>query len=114
MKCDYFCKTMLAIIATLLAALAFRPFFSPSPVAAQSEEAGWLFFEPGVTTIRSPDNRTQVLGKVAVDLRNGNVWGFPTLQNDPYPRDVTQTKPPVSNPLYLGRYNLQSVRTKGE
>lgn len=112
MKCDRFCKTMLVVIAALLAAIAFRPFFAPPAASAQSAERAWLAFEPGVTTIRTPDNRTQVWGKVAVDLRNGNIWGFPTLQNDPYPRDPTQTEPPVSHPLYLGRYDLQPVHAK--
>ena len=112
MKHDHFERMMLIIIAALLAAIAFRPLFSPPPVSAQTEEAAWLYFEPGVTTIRTPDNRTQVWGKVAIDLRNGNAWGFPTQQNDVYPRDPTQTAPVVSQPLYLGRYNLQPLRNR--
>jgi hypothetical protein len=112
MRCDSLTKILLLMIAALLAAIAFRPLLYPPPAAAQAPEPSWLYFEPGVTTIRTPDNRTQVWGKIAVDLRNGNVWGFPTLQNDPYPRDPTQTEPPVSHPLYLGRYNLQPLRSK--
>jgi hypothetical protein len=112
MPCDSFIKTVLLIIALLLAAITFRSFLNPPPAAAQAPEPSWLYFEPGVTNIRTPDNRTQVWGKIAVDLRNGNIWGFPTLQNDPYPRDPIQTEPPVSNPVYLGRYNLQPLRGK--
>jgi hypothetical protein len=39
--------------------------------------------------LRAPDNGRQVLGKVVVDLRNSNIWGFPTLTQEPYSIDAT-------------------------
>jgi hypothetical protein len=39
------------------------------------------------------------------------VWGFPTLENVPYPVDRTATNPPVSEPLYLGRFDLAKMKS---
>ena len=36
-----------------------------------------------------PGASLQVLGKVVVDMKTGDVWGFPTLGADPYPIDIT-------------------------
>ena len=36
--------------------------------------------------LRAPNNGRQVLGKVMVDTRNGNIWGFPTLTQEPFHR----------------------------
>jgi len=36
--------------------------------------------------LRAPNNGRQVLGKVMVDPRNGNIWGFPTLTQEPFHR----------------------------
>ncbi|MBV8834774.1 MAG: hypothetical protein JO108_36740 [Acidobacteriaceae bacterium] len=65
-----------------------------------------IYVEPGVTMLRAPDGRRQVLGKVAIDLRNGNVWGLPTTVEQPYPVDVTKSQPPTSTPFRLGRFDL--------
>src|SRR5438309_843918 len=89
---------LLLLNAVLLLAVAFRPLLSPHAVAAQSASPG-LFFEPGVFTLRAPDASRQVLGKVAVDLGSGTVWGFPTLTQDPYPANPLEQKPQVSHPF---------------
>jgi hypothetical protein len=39
-----------------------------------------------------------------IDMRTGDVWGFPTLVQSPYPvsANAGNTKPPKSEPIYLG------------
>jgi hypothetical protein len=46
---------------------------------------------------------------VVVDLRNGNIWGFPTLQPDPYPAAGAITTPPTSRPFLLGKFALADM-----
>ncbi len=66
----------------------------------QSGDSYPFYVEPGYTTIRKPDGTAQMYGKVVIDMRNGDIWGFPTLTQSPYPIDSAQTKPPKSHPLY--------------
>lgn len=107
MKTDLYVKALLTLAVALLAFLALRPIATPPAVQAQSGDDSPLYFEPGVYMLRAPDNSRQVWGKVAIDMRTGKVWGFPTLQqNSPYPIDVTNTAPPTSHPFYLGRFAL--------
>ena len=89
MQLDRTTKSVLIIIAALLAILAFRPVLQPAPVSAQAGEAYPFYVEPGYTTIRKPDGSSQVLGKVFIDMRTGDIWGFPTLAQSPYPIDPT-------------------------
>lgn len=111
MKLDFTLKALLALAVALLAIIAFRPMTTPTSVQAQSGDDYPLYFEPGVYMLRAPDNSRQVWGKVAVDMRTGKVWGFPTLQqNSPYPIDVTNTTPPASHPFYLGRFVLSDTQ----
>ncbi|HJT88102.1 MAG TPA: hypothetical protein VJ732_09605 [Bryobacteraceae bacterium] len=102
-------NVVLTAIAVFLGILAFRPAVAPAPVAAQSSDHFPAYIEPGVTSLRKPDGTQQVQGKVVVDLRNGNIWGFPTLSGAPYPVDMTTPKPPVSKPMYLGRFDLEAM-----
>lgn len=104
MKADHSVKVLLLVIAVSLSAIALRPYIAPSVVAAQSVEPGPFYIEPGVVVLRAPDGSQQVLGKVVVDLRNGNIWGFPTLTQDPYPAAGAKTTPPVSHPFLLGKF----------
>jgi hypothetical protein len=46
---------------------------------------------------------------MVVDLRNGDVWGFPTLLGSPYPVDPTRSQPPTSTPIYLGRFDFSKM-----
>jgi hypothetical protein len=46
---------------------------------------------------------------MVVDLRNGDICGFPTLTGSPYPVDTTVSTPPTSRPLYLGKFDFTRV-----
>jgi len=97
--------TLLVLIADLT-----KLFWNPvSPVVQAQNSSHPIYIEPGVTMLRSPDGRRQVLGKVVIDLQNGNIWGFPTTVQQPFPVDVTQQKPPTSTPFRLGRFDLSAM-----
>jgi hypothetical protein len=97
------------MIAVFLAAIAVRPYVAPPAVQAQSNEAFPFYIEPGTNMLRAPDGSQQVFGKVVIDLRNGNVWGFPTLNREPYPASGTQTIPQTSHPFLLGKFALSDM-----
>jgi len=103
---------VLTVIALLLAAIALRPLAAPPVVAAQSDtlpKFHYFYIEPGTTTLRKPDGTRQVDGKMVIDLRDGGVWGFPTVPGVPYPIDVAHSEPPVSTPMYLGKFEMSKV-----
>ena len=104
MNLDRFTKTMLVIIAVLVGVVALRPFVQPATVRAQAQEVYPFYVEPGYTMIRKPDGTAQFYGKMVIDMRSGDIWGFPTLSQSPYPIDSAQTKPPKSSPTYLGKF----------
>ena len=106
MRADSTCKVLLLAITVLVAVIALRPFFAAQPVHAQSQDAYPFFIEPGYVTLRAPDGSRQVTGKMVVDLRNGDIWGFPTLTSSPYPVDATTSTPPTSRPIYLGKFDF--------
>jgi hypothetical protein len=109
MKSNATTNLLLAIIALLLFALVISPLRRPEPVLAQTPDVDY-FFEPGTFFVRAPDNSQQVYAKVAIDLRNGRVWGFPTLTPLPYPSDPIYNKPQVSHPFLLGRFALEDTK----
>ena len=100
---------LLAIVSLLLFVIAVRPLRSPEPVQAQSSSSDTLYFEPGVYLLRAPDSSQQTFGKVAVDLRNGKVWAFPTYGHQPYPMSSVDSKPQTSHPFQLGRFVLEDM-----
>src|SRR5215470_17420497 len=104
-------RIVLTAIVALLGIIALRPFAEPRVASAQAEY-NYLYFEPGTTSLRAPDGSRQVEGRMVVDMRNGNVWGFPTLSASPYPLDGTKTEPTVSEPFYLGKFDLGKIRPK--
>ncbi len=108
---DPYTSCVLTAIAILLGVIAMQPVFRPAPVSAQSPGA-YLYVEPRTTMLRKPDGTAQLEGKVVIDLRNGNVWGFPTLSSAPYPVDTTRTEPPVSSPMYLGKFDLSKIQQR--
>jgi hypothetical protein len=110
MKLDRLTKVLLAVIALFLGVIALHPLLAPQPVRADNPDVYPLYIEPGTTTLRSPDGSTQVLGKVMVDMSTGNIWGFPSLGTQPYPMDSTTSKPPVSSPMYLGKFDFTATR----
>jgi hypothetical protein len=112
MQCDRFVKSLLLLIVLLLGAIAVRPYLAPPAVSAQSGESGWFFVEPGVTMLHAPDGSRQVLGKVVIDMRNGNVWGFPTLSREPYPTAGPISSAPTSHPFLLGKFALSDMENE--
>ena len=109
MRTDRTTKALLALIALFLGMIAVRPYAAPEPAHAQNELYN-VFIEPGTHVIRAPDGTSQQIGKIVVDLTTGNVWGFPTLQETPYPRDTLATRPPVSKPVLLARYAFEQMK----
>jgi len=114
MHTDALTRFLLALIAVLMAIIAASPLVSPVPARAAIDDSAAIWIEPGTTNLRSPDGSRNVIGKVVIDLSNGNVWGFPTLTSAPYPLDATKTTPPVSHPIYLGRYDFAAMRRRAE
>ena len=103
MRFDWQIKALLLLVAVLLSAIAFRPVVQPAPVLAQDGSPYPFHIEAGVVTLKKPDG-TQSPGKIVVDMRNGDVWGFPFQgQNTPYPVYGPSHNPKVSHPLYLGK-----------
>jgi hypothetical protein len=109
MKLDRLQTFLLLMIAVTLSVIAVRPYLAPPAVQAQSSEAHFVYVEPGTFTLRAPDGSQQVLGKVVIDLRNGNVWGFPTLAPVPYPTNGIQTTPQTSHPFLLGKFAFSDM-----
>lgn len=99
---------LLSLIAVALCAIAARPYLQPAPVQAQAASGDPVYIEPGVFLLRIP-NGGQVLGKVAVNLRTGTVWGYPTNSSDPYPTSPLGGAPEVSHPFSLGRFAVNEA-----
>jgi hypothetical protein len=99
---------LLFIIALALSVIAAKPFFAPHSAQATTESYP-LYVEPGMTMLRAPDGTSNLYGKVMIDMSTGNIWGFPTLNQAPYPVDINSTKPPVSHPMLLGNFALQDT-----
>ncbi|MGO8793796.1 MAG: hypothetical protein ACLQLC_03150 [Candidatus Sulfotelmatobacter sp.] len=109
MKIDWFVKFLLLVTSVSLGAIALRPYVAPPAAEAQSAEVHPFYVEPGTYMLREPNGSSQVLGKVMIDLRNGNVWGFPTLTREPYPTTGSQTTPQTSHPFLLGKFALSEA-----
>jgi len=108
-KPDLFVKALLLLTTLFLGLIALRPLVTPPKVRAQSEANYRVYIEPGTTMLITPDGRQNVIGKVVVDLRNGKIWGFPTLSPEPYPKANVTGQPPVVSPIYLGRYDFGAM-----
>ena len=109
MKMDWFVKSALAAVVCLLAVLVFRPWSQPLSVQAQTADSRTFYVEPGYTMLRKPDGSGQMYGKMMIDMRTGDIWGFPTLVEGPYPVDATKADPPRSHPIYLGKFVLSEA-----
>jgi hypothetical protein len=103
-------NVLLLTIAILLLAIALRPFYTPQPVAAQSADAYPFYLEPGTYMLRAPDGSTQTYGKVVIDLRNGKIWGFPTLGPQPFPVNMVDNKAQTTHPFALGRFAFEDTK----
>ena len=103
MKLDWTIRLLLLVIAILLGVIVFRPLAQPAPVLAQDGTPYPFHIEPGTVTLKKADGSGQTWGKIVVDMRNGDVWGFPIkAQNTPYPAYGPSSEPRVSHPMYLG------------
>jgi hypothetical protein len=100
---------LLLSIAVALLAIALRPLFIPLPARAESHPERRLFIEPGVHLLHTSDLSRNVYGRVVVDLRTGDVWGFPTPTGDLYPFQPTNGKLETSHPFLLGRFALEDL-----
>jgi hypothetical protein len=110
MKTDRFVKLLLLVIAVATSVIALRPYLAPTVVKAQDGTNPYPFYiEPGTYMLRAPDASRQVLGRVVIDMRNGNVWGFPTTSSDPYPSSPASSTPVTSHPFLLGNFAWSDV-----
>jgi len=118
MKIDGFTRLMLPVIALFLGMIALRPWFVPQNAQARepvrttysdSVNGYGIFVEPGTTTLHAPDGSRHIIGKVVVDLKTGNIWGFPTSSDLPYPMDNGRNTGATSHPIYLGKYDLAAM-----
>jgi hypothetical protein len=104
---DAMFRRLLILTPLLLFADLAKGLLSPVAQTVQAQSSSPpIYVEPGVTMLRAPDGSRQVLGKVVIDLRNGNIWGFPTTVQQPFPIDITKRQPPTSTPFRLGRFDL--------
>ena len=109
-KSDRLFKRLLLLTLLILIADLTKSLWIPVPPAVHAQTSTHpIYIEPGVTMLRAPNGSRQVLGKVVIDLQNGNVWGFPTTVQQPFPVDPTQQKPPTSTPFRLGRFDLSAM-----
>ncbi|MBV8674066.1 MAG: hypothetical protein JOZ33_11575 [Acidobacteriaceae bacterium] len=102
-------NVLLLVIALALVAIAIEPLLKPRPAEAQVMADYPLYFEPGVFLLRAPDGTSQIYGKMAIDLRTGKIWGFPTYGQQPYPVDISTSKPITSRPVLLGRFAIEDT-----
>lgn len=102
-------KSLLAIIAAALVAIAIRPYVAPHTVKAQISQPYPFYFEPGTQMLRAPDGSKQLYGRVVIDMRTGKVWGFPTYTPDTYPVNPVDTRPQISHPFALGRFAFEDT-----
>src|SRR5262249_60911569 len=109
MKLNLFDRTALALATIFLGMIALRPLFAPGVARAQSAQ-DHLYIEPGIKMLLSADRSRQTQGKVVVDLTTGNIWGFPTSPDTPYPIDTVKSQPAASSPIYLGRFDLAGMQ----
>jgi hypothetical protein len=101
------------ILAAQTALLVVVLLNRPPAVHAQSAPTTCnLFIEPGTQMLVDPSGRQSVLGKVAIDLTTGNVWGFPTFTSASYPSpsgNLGSRSIPVSKPFLLAKFDLASI-----
>src|SRR3974390_2366028 len=109
MKLDWFVRLLLAAIVGLLGGLVVRPVVQPSPVQAQTVDSTRFYVEPGYTMLRKPDGTAQMYGKMMIDMRTGDIWGFPTLVESPYPMDASKPDPTNAHPMHLGKFVLSEA-----
>jgi len=108
---DRYTKVVLTIIAVMLGVIAVRPVITPADAVRAQDEAVPVYIEPGIISIRNPDGSTLGDGKMVINLKTGDIWGFPhMLMGAPYPMDPMSSKPAVSKPVHIGHYDFSAMR----
>jgi hypothetical protein len=105
---NLFDRAALVLVIIFLGILALRPLLTPGVALAQVPQ-DHLYIEPGIKMLLSPDRTKKTQGKVVVDLTTGNIWGFPTSADTPYPIDTVKPQPGTSAPIYLGKFELNEM-----
>ena len=100
---------LLALLAAIWVGAELRSLFNGEVAHAQNVERDW-HIEPGTTVVRDPVNGVQMQGKIVIDRRTGDVWGFPTASSAPCPVVLGSGAPPTSVPVYLGRFDFARAR----
>jgi hypothetical protein len=110
-RADVYTKVVLTIIAVMLAVAAFRPVVETTGTVQAQGDPPSYYVEPGTISIRNPDGSSVGDGKMIINLRTGDVWGFPTgLAGAPYPVDPLSSKPAVSKAVHLGHFDLSAIQ----
>jgi hypothetical protein len=109
MKIDGFVKMLLLVIAIFLGIIALRPYAAPPVAEAQYGGAYPVYIEPGDVAMSSADGRHNEVGKLVIDLRNGNIWGFPGLGRVPRPIGMSTSTPLTSHPFLVGKWALTDM-----
>jgi hypothetical protein len=110
MKIDWFVKSLLLIIVIFLGIIALRHYMAPPLVKAESFGTYYpLYVEPGPVSLPARDGRSNALGRVVIDLRNGNVWEFPDLSSGPSSVNAFNPTVAISHPFLLGRWALADM-----
>jgi hypothetical protein len=109
MRLSVFDRVALGLATLFLGMIALRPLLAPS-VAHADTPNNRFYVEPGTHMLLAPDRSQQVQGKVMIDLSTGNIWGFPTSPELPYPIDTLKAQAPTSYPIYLGKFDLTKTR----
>lgn len=106
-KSDAYIKITLTAIAVFLGILALRPLLSPASTPAESTATfAPLQFSESINEFESKNGH--MIGRLAIDLRTGNIYGFPTDGNA-YPRNPLKAGIVVSEPVLLGRFDLDKL-----
>jgi hypothetical protein len=107
MQTDCYTKVMLTLLTIFTGVLALRQLLEPARVAAQNPPLRQLHFHERLLTFGAPKGGSY-LGRVAIDLKTGNVYGFPTDAAG-YPMTTNREELTVSRPVLLGRYDLSGI-----
>jgi len=85
MKPDSFVRIMLVLIVLFFGLIALKPIFEVSPEG----KFNYVHIFEGYSIVKGKEV------ELVLDLRNGNLWGFPVDLN--------------ADPIYLGRLRLEAL-----
>ena len=108
MNSDLYTKTVLTLIVALLVVCAVR---LPVITVRADDFEPVLRFDPEVRQIDVPGGSASLSGRIAIDIRTGYVYGFPT-NGVAYPRNLQSNTLAVSKPILLGRFDISNLRHK--